>query len=356
MRWRSVFLWYAGVLVIGSFSSYAAYELPGSDAWRIWSGGKYPWAVDGVRLIVCAIFALFTIWNLGLLEREHETLAAEVFSGWRSAIPILVPIVAIALTCGYASQGFIDGLRARGYRGGYGFYDIYLPYFPYAVYTAAMWGGLASPVFAMLVTRFTYDRSMLRQSRDEFETQFRKIDTTLGRDAPVDFQQSRVAMQNYAAGLKQIAERYIPVLLTVSIVLIYEQLTPSRQTVTAEAQDIGKLGLWLLLGPALLTCMTVVTFNYQSAVRRAESAYRDLLLRLTPTESEVRDKVLEAREHLLWQSNAGAFALSILKSTPVFVLLVTSLTLYVLNNLDVKSRLTLFVPKMLITFFRTIFS
>jgi hypothetical protein len=311
--------------------------------------------VDGVRLIVCAVFALFTIWNLGLLEREHEALAAEVLSGWRVMIPIFVTIVAVALTCGYASQGFVEGLRARGYGGGFSFYEIYLPYFPYALYAAALWGGMGSPVLAMLVARFSFDRAMLRQSREELETQFRRVDAVTGSAALAEFQQSQIAMQNYVARLKQIAERYIPVLLTVSTVLIYEQLTPSRRTVTLEAQDIGKFGLWLLLGPALVTCITVVTFNYQSAIRRAEGAYRDLLLRLTPVEREARDKVLGAREQLLWQSNGGSFALSILKSTPVFVLLVTSMTLYVLNNLDAKSRLTIFIPKMLVTFFRTIF-
>lgn len=356
MTWRHVLSWYAVVTIIGSFSSYAAYELPGSDAWRIWSGGHYPWAVDAVRLLVCAVFALFTIWNLELLEPENRELAATVFDGWRLAIPFLVPAIAVGITVGFAPMRFIAGLPARGYTGGYGFYDIYLPYFPFAVYTSALWGGIGTPVLAMLIARFSSDRKRLQQNRHELEVEFQALDAISTAEPFLEFQRSQVALQNYIIRLKQIAERYIPVLLTVSTVLIYEQFTPSWRTVTPEAQDLGKFALWLLLVPALLVCLTVVTFGYQAVLRRAEATYAGVLSRLSETQHDAREKILAYRDHLLWERNSGSFILSILKSTTVFVLLVSSLTFYVMSNLDAKTRLALFVPNVILSWIRKLFS
>jgi hypothetical protein len=70
MTWSHVLLWYAAVLVVGVAGSYAAYRLPGSPAWDIWSEGKYPWAVDSLRLAICCLFGIFTIWNLGMLDKQ----------------------------------------------------------------------------------------------------------------------------------------------------------------------------------------------------------------------------------------------------------------------------------------------
>jgi hypothetical protein len=356
MTWRHLLCWYGAVVIIGAFGSYAAYELPGSAAWRIWSGGHFPWAVDAVRLLVCGVFALFTIWNLELLEPENRELAATVFDGWRLGIPLLVPAVAVAITVGFAPMRFIAGLPSRGYTGGYGFYDIYLPYFPFAVYTSALWGGIGMPVLTMLIARFSSDRKLLRQNRRALEAEFRALETVSLTEPLIDFQRSQVALQNYLIRLKQIAERYIPVLLTVSTVLIYEQFTPSWRTVTAEAQDLGKFALWLLLVPSLLVCLTVVTFGYQAVLRRAEATYAGILNRLAERHQEAREKILAYRDHLLWERSSGSFILSILKSTTVFVLLVSSVTFYVMSNLDAKTRLALFIPKVILSLIQKIFS
>ncbi|HVG24233.1 MAG TPA: hypothetical protein VND45_08790 [Thermoanaerobaculia bacterium] len=354
MHWKAIIGWYAAMVIAGSFGSLAAYHLPGSDAWRSWNG-NFPWAVDTLRLTVCTAFALFTIFHLRLLEPAHQKLAAGVLDGWKVAIPLLVPVVAIALAVGYASRGFIEGLPSRHYLGPTDFRAIYLPYIPYSVYVAALWGGVGSPVLAMLVTRFAHDWKELKSTRKRVFKQFVAVEHASPKRALLTYQESQMAMQDYTARLKSVAERYVPVLLTVATVLMYEQFTPSHGSVTAEANEIGKLGLWLLLGPALVSCLSIVTLRYQSVVRRAETAYRALLERLDPEQTDVRTCLLEARAKLMWESSSGSFAATILKSTTVFVLLVSSLALYVLSNLDAKSRISLFVPNLLVDAFTNIF-
>jgi hypothetical protein len=356
MKWSHILIWYAVVLVVGIAGTLVAYEFPGSPAWDRWSGGNHPWAVDAVRLVICTAFALFTIWNLGLLDKGNDQVAAKVLAGWRVALPIVIPIVAIAFDLTYGARQFVEGLPSRGYKGPYDFATIYRPYLPYSLYVAALWGGMGVPVFAMLLTRMKHDRTMRKASRRALEQQFRTLATVPPDAALPEFQQSQIALQNYVVRLKHIGERYIPVVLTVATLLIYEQETPSFKTYTEVAQDIGKFGLWLLLGPAVLAILIHVTFGYQAAIRLAESAYRALLERLPATNFDAREKVLAAREHLTWESSSGSFAMSIVKSTTVFVLLVSAVTLYILENLETQNRLTLFVPRVVLEFIQKIFS
>lgn len=351
MTWPHLFAWYAAMLLVGTLGSYAAYELPGSPAWSAWSNADYPWLVDAARLLVCSLFALFTIWNLRLLEPEERGLMATVLDGWKVAIPLLVPIVSVAITTWVTSHGFVARLRARGYDGPTDFWAIDLPYVPYALYTIALWGGVGAPVLAMLVTRFMNDRRELRGSRETLEKEFRAVEVATADDALMQFQQSQIAMQDYVARLQQHAERYIPVPLTVAVVLLHEQFAP---TVTQEAIDIGKVALWLLLGPALIAGLTILASNHQSAVRRAGAAYRALLDRLAATQTDLRSSVLEARAKVLGDSSGG-FAVSVLKSTPIFVLLVASLTGWVLGNLQAEKRVTLFVPEKIVELLQAIY-
>lgn len=356
MKWSHILIWYAVVLVIGIAGTYAAYRLPGSPAWDIWSGGRHPWIVDALRLVICTLFAVFTIWNLGLLDKQNSELAKKVLAGWHVAVPLVIPVLAIVIDVIFASRQFVAGLPSRGYKGPYDWATIHRPYIAYSFYVAALWGGMGVPVFAMLLARMKHDRTMRRSSRRALEEQFRKLLAVDADNAVAEFQQSQIVLQNYVVRLKQIGERYIPVALTVATLLIYEQETPSFKTYTPFAQDIGKLGLWLLLGPAVLAILIHVTFGYQAAIRLAESTYRTLLERLPAANFDAREKVLAAREHLTWESNSGSFAMSIVKSTTVFVLLVSALTLYILENLDAENRLTLFVPRILLESVQRIFS
>jgi hypothetical protein len=67
--------------------------------------------------------------------------------------------------------------------------------------------------------------------------------------------------------------------------------------------------------PAVITCITIVTFGYQIAIRTAEGTYRRLLARGWG-DAKLRASLLSAREELMWKGNDGSFVLSIRSFSP----------------------------------------
>ncbi len=162
--------------------------------------------------------------------------------------------------------------------------------------------------------------------------------------------------------LKEIAERYVPILLAISLGLLYEQLTPSYRSVTTTAVEFGKVSLWLLLVPALLICVTVVAFGYQSAVARAEAGMQSIV---EASGSGVeRDKLLEkvvaARSDLLLETESRGVYLDRgqkVKSGSISIPLLVALTAYVLKSLQVGDKwVEIFIPSGVVNFFKNLYN
>jgi hypothetical protein len=163
-----------------------------------------------------------------------------------------------------------------------------------------------------------------------------------------------LAFQDQVVRLKTVAERYVPVLLSVSLLLLHEQLTPSSQTVTDAAIEYGTFAVWLLLGPALLTCVVVVAFGYQKTARKAERGLRALAGLGATLDSEVLKRIAEMRSKLIWDQSPGTFIFSVAKSATISIPLLLAVIAYVLH-LHNDGWFRIFVPRTLGEFFQNVF-
>jgi len=354
MTWPRLIVWYALTVLIGSLGSYFAYGPLTSEAWRQWYPIRRPWAVDSLRLIIAALLALFILWALGVLDRHNQRLRERMLAGWFAAIPPLIFIAAVLFTFAYLPKRFIAELAMRKWPGPISFRTIYVPYFPYVFYTLALWFGVVTPPFMVILHRLRNDFMRWRKNRSEFERTFAALpDSPPSEEALLAAQ---IALQNYVVRLKQVGERSLPVILAVAAMLVYEQMTPSQKTALRETQSWAKVALWFLMGPAVIACITIVTFGYQSAIRTAEGIYRRLLAK-DWGDAKLRGSVLKAREDLMWKGNGGTFVLSILKSTSVLLVLIMSGTAYVVKTVNAKSGWwSIFIPDSVFKFFKELFS
>jgi hypothetical protein len=355
LTWRRLIAWYAVTIVIGALGTYLAYNPPlTSEAWRNWYPIRNPWAVDTLRLLIAAVLALFVLWALGALDGHNDRMRERILDRWAVLVPPAILLAAIAMTLGYLPPKFIAELTARHYTGPITFRTIYLPYFPYTVYTIALWFGVVMPPFVVVLFRLRTDFRRWRRYRAEFESAFAALPET--EPSEVALVRAQVALQNYIARLKQVGERSLPVILACAAILVYEQLTPSQNSALHEAQSWAKVALWFLMGPAVITCLTIVTFGYQGAVRTAEGIYRRLLARGWG-DAKLQSTLLKAREDLMWKGNGGSFVLSIFKSTSVLLLFIGSATAYVVKTVNGKSTWwSIFIPDPVFDFVRHIFS
>jgi hypothetical protein len=355
MTWPHLVAWYAATFAIGSLGSYFTYTQPlTSDPWQKWDPIRHPWAVDAVRLFIGAVLALFILWALGAVDRHNQRLRARVLAGWFALLPPLILIVIIIVTFSYLPQKFIAELAVRKWPGPITFRTIYVPYFPYALYTIALTFGVITPPFLMILARVRVDFMHWHRYRAEFKTAFAALPAKAATDDALVAAQ--VALQNYIVRLKQVGERSLSVILAVAAMLVYEQATPSHNTTLQETQSWAKVVLWFFMGPAVISCITIVTFGYQSAIRIAEGIYRQLLANGWG-DAKLQATLLKAREDLMWKGNGGSFVVSILKSTGVLFVLIASGTAYVVKTVNgAKGWWTIFIPDPVFDFLKQIFS
>jgi uncharacterized membrane protein len=355
LTWPRLVAWYVVAIVVGSLGSYFAYTPPlTSDAWRKWYPIRNPWAVDALRLLIAALLALFILWALGALDRHNDRLRERILRGWVVLIPVAILLASLGMTFGYLPQKFIAELAARRWRGLITFRTIYLPYFPYAAYTMALWFGVVMPPFVVILFRLRMDFQRWRRYRAEFESAFAAL--PIMKPSEDVLVRAQVALQNYIVRLKQVGERSLPVILAVAAILVYEQTTPSRNTALHETQSWAKVALWFLMGPAVITCLTIVTFGYQGAIRTAEGIYRRLLAHGWG-DAKLQATLLKAREDLMWKGNGGTFVLSIFKSTSVLLVFIGSGTAYVVKTVNGENGWWgIFIPDAVFHFVKHIFS
>jgi len=352
LTWPRLVVWYAVALFIGSTGSFLAYHPPiTSDAWLGWSGG-YPWAVDALRLVVAAILALFVVWALGMLDAHNEALRGQLLEGWLIALPFAILSAVCAITFLYLPRAFIEELADRHWTGRITFRSIYVPYFPYSLYTIALWFGLAAPPLQCVLVRVRTDFSQWHVYRRELDESFAAVianPATEERIVAVE-----IAFQNYVVRLKQVGERTLPVILAVAAMLVYEQATPSHEKALAATRSLMKVMVWALMGPAVLSFTIIVTLGYQSAVREAEHVYRRLLAE--SADRKVREKCVKLRDQLMWKGSGWSFALSILKSMSVLVLLIASGTAYVVKVANGNHWMRIFVPEPVVDLVKRVFA
>jgi hypothetical protein len=353
-RRRSLSTWYAAAVLLGTFGSWLAYGPLTSDAWLNWYDIRRPWAVDGLRLFVSAVIAMFILWALGTLDHHNGRRRERILAGRRVIVPPLIALATLAVTFLYLPLRFQSELAARHWPCPATFRAIVVPYFPYALYTFALWFGVITPPLMVIFDRVLGDFRRWRHYRSEFQSALDALTPGTATDALL--LEAQIALQNYVVRLKGVGERSLPVILGVAAILVYEQTTPSQNTALHNTQSWGKVALWFLMGPAVISCIAIVTFGYQSAIRSAEGVYRRLLIdKRTP--ATVRASLLKAREELMWKGNGGSFIISILKSTSVLLVLIASGTAYVVKTVNgSKGWWAIFIPDPLFDFVRQIFS
>lgn len=350
ISWRRIILWYVAMVLLCALGTFLAYKSPlSSEAWRGWDGPE-AWKRDTMRAVVSSLLSLFVLWNLEILPPKD--LRPELATPWfqleryEKIILVLSFLAAILFTFFILPESFKAGLVERGFKGRFTFREIMLPYFPYFLYIVCFWIGIVVPAFLFLLRRASADLGWWRQARA-------RLYGSLSRQISLDeltlstFQELLASFQSYVIGLKNIAERYLPVLLAMSLALVHEQLTPIHETVTSTSVEAAKVASWLFLGPALLIFITLVALGYQSAVKKAEmgfSPYIDLLVK-SPEKADVLSAFLVLRTNLIWQQSPLTFIITAVKSASVSIPLLLAITAYVFKSmLDQTAWPSLFVP------------
>jgi hypothetical protein len=346
--------------------SLLAYHGPlSSDAWRFWDGGL-AWIKDTIRAFVCALAGLFMLANMNAAVRPNPKADADpklTSLRLRPAERIVLWLFICFLVYATVFPLREDFERTlimppRNYTGPLNFGNIWMPYFPYFFYILGLWIGIGFPVLIFLGRNVRLDRDWWLRARSDLDKVcFRefKVENNPQEDATQDI---GVAFQDFAIGLRSIGERYLPVSLSVCLLLLYEQLTPSNKTVTGTAGDWGKLTLWLLLGPSLVVCFFLVALGYQRAARKVEIGFRSLAeaAKSTPDGKDSFVKATKARTDLLWNRSPAAFVLLIIKSASISVLLLVTVTVYVLKTItSPEGWFGVFLPKIVMETFKKIY-
>lgn len=366
------FIWYLVALVCSSAGSRLAYsDLLASEAWQCWSS-RTAWKRDSALAAVATLLAIFLLWNMRAFTREQRTskepFAPSSFHRYEWMLLAVATILLLALNFFILPHSFRLGLQERmallSQKPGcndlsqvvpYDFQQILRPYFPYLLHVLGLWVGIVMPIFLFLIRCVSCDWDQWKENRSKLETYVLKAQKSTIHNRVEVFDGLSVSLQDYVVALKGIAEQYVPILLGVSLILLYEQITPSVETVTPAAVDIGKLAVWLLLGPALLACIVIVALGYQKAAHKAELGLRALVGTSPRIEDEdLLKRITEARSKLIWDQSPAAFILSVAKSATVSVPLLLAIIAYVLH-LHSEGWFRIFVPKALVDFVQNLY-
>lgn len=238
------------------------------------------------------------------------------------------------------------------------FRQIWLPYMPYLLYMLGLWIGILWPILHCLMRWIRRDIKWGAVIREELEKHLPKaIDRVESKSAEPQFDCLMAAFQGYVVGLKDIAERYLSILVAVIVSLAYEQLTTSKLTVTAQASEAGKVVLWLLLGPALLTFISIVALGYQRVAQRVERGLRTFVRGLTAegSSSDLLGRVMAARNELIWDRSPTEFIFGVIKSATVAMPLVFAVSGYIASMLTGNNWFEIFLPNAVIEFVRNLY-
>jgi hypothetical protein len=331
ISWRAAFLWFGMAVAVACLGSYLAYGPVTSDAWQCWSG-RGAWRRDALRVLLSALLAIVLLHNLGAVSAHtgSNKLSIELKLSERSALLAALAILLVfELTA--LPNSFAKGLASRNCIPYSGFRQIYLPYIPYTLYMMGLWIGVAFPNFLFLMRSVPAD---IRWSRGNWETLRSVIERSNDHSPELLAQSYRrlvTAFEEYVLGLKGLAQRYIPVILVIAIILLYEQLTRSHLTVTTAAVEAGKIGLWILLGPALLLCLLLVVFRYQDAAQATTWALSRIAANPT-ADPQLFESAIAKRSELAWKRGTFQFVLSLFQSATFTIAFIVAAFSYVLSS------------------------
>jgi hypothetical protein len=357
LHWRVVVWWLAGTVTVATLGAYLAYGPLSSAAWQCWSG-QTAWKRDSLRVLLSAILALLLLRNMGVISLEARR---SVFKLKRLEVIVLLLVFAVLIAAELTalSDSFVANLPSRGctlptaaekYR------QIYFPYLPYTLYMVALWIGIVFPVLLFLVRSVQADLLWSRNNWMVLQDSIAQARAPESNALARTYRELVLRFEDYVLGLKAIAQRYIPVIFAVSIILFYEQLTPSSRTVTQAAVEGGKVGLWILLGPTLVVCLVLVVYRYQLASEATVLGLSAVAANPAADDS-LFDSALERRSNLSWERGAFQFVLSLFQSATFTIAFLVAVSSYALSSVVQGEELMyLLVPKAVIEFLKRLFS
>jgi hypothetical protein len=360
--WKKVLYWYAAMVLLCAIGTFLAYKSPlSSEAWVLWSG-EGAWKRDTMRAIVSSLLSIFVLWNLEILPAKPYSTSRPTWSPLRRHEWKVVALILLVLGVSnfyFLPESFIGGLIEREINVPHTFRQIMVPYFPYFLYVMCFWLGIVTPAFVCLLRRMNYDLEWWKGARQ-------KLYDTLSRQRSLEelttstFQELLASFQGYVIGLKNVAERYLPVLLAMSLALLHEQLTAAHKTATSTAVEAAKGASWLFLGPALLMFVALVALGYQSAVKKAEagfSPYIDMLVESPNEKNDVLSSFLVLRTNLIWQESPLTFIITAVKSASVAIPLLLAVTAYVLKSvIDQTAWPSIFLPSGILSLLKDLYA
>lgn len=350
--WRVAILWLGAAALVSTIATYLAYGPLSSDAWQCWSGPG-AWKRDALRVVLASILAFVLLRNMGAIRNSSQGTVPKLMPQELAVLCVVVGILIIHEVT-VSARSFMADLPDRHCPAYSGFRQIYFPYIPYTFYVLGLWIGVAFPVLIFLIRSLPAD---VRWSRANWNILRRAIsrEASTGPDLALNYRELVLGFEDYVLGLKDLAQRYIPVIFIVSLVLLYEQLTPSSRTTTGAALEAAKLGLWILLGPAFLLCLVLVVFRYQ---RASEATVRALgaVAAHAATDASLFDSVLEKRSELSWERGTLQFVLSIFQSATFTIAFIAAASSYALSSAVLGQRLLyILVPRAIIEFIKSLF-
>jgi hypothetical protein len=366
------FTWYSVSLGLSIAGTYLAYsDALGSKAWQCWTSPT-AWKRDSALAVVATALVIFLLWNMGTFAIGRKTpktlfipsnfrlyewlllgtagllllvLNFLVLPGiFRADLHAKLSVLAASPGCSDLSKVFADDYR-----------QIVRPYIPYVLNPLGLWVGIVMPIFLQLIRSVFKDLRVWRINRarlDSYVSKAKRVGDTNGTSI---FNGLVISLQNYVVALKAIAEEYVPILLGVSLILLYEQITPTVATTTSFSVDLGKFAVWLLLGPALVTCIVIVALGYQRATQRTEVALKALARNpSSAADSDLVKRIAETRSKLIWDQSPAAFILSVAKSATISVPLLLAIIAYVFH-LHNDGWFAMFVPKIVMDFIHNLY-
>jgi hypothetical protein len=359
LGWRSAVVWCGIVIFLCFLGTYFAYNGPlSSDLWRHWSGPG-AWKRDVLRVLVWIILSLFLLLNSRILVSSPVSWKKSLaffrelkLTRNERAFLLVVIVLLLLFQFLFLPRSFVGNQPIT-------FGHVLKPYIPYFFYTSGLWIGILFPMFVLLIRLVPQDWNKLRDSASKLDLK-PPLDS-LGRIEQISnaHRDLLIAFQDHVAVIKDLTQRYIPIFLTISLYMLYEQTTPSYETLTPLSVEAGKVALWLFLGPVLIVSLIAVAAEYQSAARKAEVGLRSLIgasIKFS-NQPDTLLPLLKARDDLLWDRTPGELLLSIAKSPTLSIPLLFALTAYVLNTVHGPDGwVGIFMPKVVINFFRHLFS
>ncbi len=312
--------------------------------------------------------SLFFLWNLNVLAawRSEPESHYPMFrlALYEKVIIIVFLSLLLILQFSYLRVDFINNLPSKGYPSitdapeMYSFDKITLPYFPYSLYSIGLYVGIMLPVLLCFIRRISFDRNLFSRAKKDLENLSQVDAESVESFTIFRFKQFELAFQNYVILLKNLSERYLPLILGTAVFLIIEQITSSKDTATQAAIEITKILTWLLIGPILLIFLLSVAIGYQITVRGAEQKLRSLigLIRMSPSQNEILGEIIKFREKLIWSYSPLSFIFSAIKSASIAIPLLLTLTIYVMQTIISESNwLYIVLPKAIVEFLNSLY-